>query len=153
MPGTIQAEDYDNGGEEIAYHDTDAVNVGGAYRTDGVDIKMSTDSPAIGWVNVGEWWEYTVNVPTGGTYNLEARVASAYDGKSFHIQIDGVDKTGPISVLNTGLWNTGWATVTKTGVSLTAGNHVMRVSADTDLFDLSFVKLVPLPTSPLLHPD
>src|SRR5205085_265179 len=32
----IQAEDFDNGGEGIAFHDTDAGNTGGAYRSTGV---------------------------------------------------------------------------------------------------------------------
>jgi hypothetical protein len=40
IPGIIQAEEtMITGGEGIAYHDTDTSNSGGAYRTDGVDIK------------------------------------------------------------------------------------------------------------------
>ena len=39
VPGTIEAEDYDNGGEGVAYHDTVAGNQGGAYRSDDVDIE------------------------------------------------------------------------------------------------------------------
>src|SRR6202040_61058 len=38
VPGTIQAEDFDNGGEGLAYHDTTAGNAGRAYRTTDVDI-------------------------------------------------------------------------------------------------------------------
>ncbi len=33
IPGRIQAEDYNTGGEGVAYHDTTAGNSGGAYRT------------------------------------------------------------------------------------------------------------------------
>ncbi|MDO8686315.1 MAG: hypothetical protein Q7J78_06575 [Clostridiales bacterium] len=36
--GTIQAENFDNGGEGVAYHDSDATNSGGQYRSTGVDI-------------------------------------------------------------------------------------------------------------------
>src|SRR3954463_7329955 len=36
LPGTFQAEDFDNGGEGGAYHDADDVNAGGAYRPSGV---------------------------------------------------------------------------------------------------------------------
>ena len=39
IPGTIQAEDYNLGGEGVAYHDTTAGNEGGAYRHDDVDIE------------------------------------------------------------------------------------------------------------------
>ncbi|MBN1598076.1 MAG: Ig-like domain-containing protein, partial [Bacteroidales bacterium] len=33
IPGIIEAENYDNGGEGVAYHDNDASNNGGQYRT------------------------------------------------------------------------------------------------------------------------
>jgi len=32
LPGTVQAENYDNGGEGLAFHDTDTGNWLGAYR-------------------------------------------------------------------------------------------------------------------------
>src|SRR6202049_3187450 len=49
LPGTVQAEDYDKGGEGLAYHDTTAGNSGGAYRQDDVDIQAGT----AGAYNVG----------------------------------------------------------------------------------------------------
>ena len=39
VPGTVEAEDYDGGGEGITYHDSTVANEGGAYRIDAVDIK------------------------------------------------------------------------------------------------------------------
>ena len=39
VPGRIQAEDYNLGGEGVAYHDTTPGNTGGAYRQDDVDIE------------------------------------------------------------------------------------------------------------------
>ncbi|PYJ08700.1 MAG: hypothetical protein DME25_00800, partial [Verrucomicrobia bacterium] len=32
LPGTIQAEDFDDGGEGVAYHDVESANYGGRYR-------------------------------------------------------------------------------------------------------------------------
>src|SRR5689334_23968636 len=43
VPGTIQLENYDTGGEGAAYHDTTPANEGGAYRSDAVDIEPTTD--------------------------------------------------------------------------------------------------------------
>src|SRR5262249_29250485 len=45
VPGTIQAEDFDLGGADIAFHDTTPGNSGGQYRlnTD-VDIEACSDS-------------------------------------------------------------------------------------------------------------
>src|SRR5688572_7097968 len=61
---TIQAENYDTGGEGVAYHDTTAGNTGGQYRTEDVDLETCTDAGGgfnTGWLIDGEWTEYTVN--------------------------------------------------------------------------------------------
>ena len=44
VPGTIQAEDFDEGGEGVAYRDSDAGNNGGAYRVSNVDVESSSDT-------------------------------------------------------------------------------------------------------------
>ena len=41
---TIQAEDFDNGGQGVAFNDTTAGNLGGAYRSTAVDIAATTDT-------------------------------------------------------------------------------------------------------------
>src|SRR5439155_123923 len=92
IPGTIQAENYDKGGEGVAYHDTDTINSGGQYRTDGVDIEATTDTNAgydVGWTQAGEWLNYTVNVQASGTYTLNVRVAASGQGGTFHFTLDG----------------------------------------------------------------
>ena len=66
----IQAEDFDQGGEGVAYHDATKGNSGGVYRTnEGVDIEATTDTGAgydVGNAAAGEWLGYTVNVPQTG---------------------------------------------------------------------------------------
>ncbi|NIW30119.1 MAG: xylosidase, partial [Actinobacteria bacterium] len=61
MPGTIEAEDYDLGGQDVAYNDADANNNGGAYRpVEGVDLEATTDAGFgfnVGWTVPGEWIE------------------------------------------------------------------------------------------------
>src|SRR5262245_50394617 len=43
LPGVVQAEDFDRGGQGVAYFDSDPANVGGEYRPyEGVDIKRSS---------------------------------------------------------------------------------------------------------------
>ena len=129
---TVQAEDFDNGGEGVTWHDTDAANLGGSkYRTTGVDIQDAGSLRYVGYAKAGEWMEYSVNVTTAGVYDLSATVASLQAGGKFHVLIDGVDKTGLLTVPNTGGWQT-WGTVTKTGIALTAGNHVVRVVMDAN---------------------
>jgi hypothetical protein len=82
IPGKIEAEDYDVGGEGVAYHDTTLGNEGGEYRSDDVDVQSTTDGGDghnVGWIEAGEWLEYTVDVASTGLYDIQVRVASAMD--------------------------------------------------------------------------
>ena len=44
IPGTTQAEDFDNNQAGIGYFDIDPENQGGEYRSTGVDIEACTDT-------------------------------------------------------------------------------------------------------------
>jgi endonuclease/exonuclease/phosphatase family metal-dependent hydrolase len=130
IPGTIQAEDFNSGANGSAYRDNTPGNAGGKYRATDVDIAAASEGGyVVGWVGAGEWLNYTVNVATTGTYTLTARVASAGTGGKFHVNFNGVNKTGSLSVPNTGGWQA-YRDVSVT-VSLTAGTQVMRLVADT----------------------
>lgn len=134
LPATIQAENFDNGGSGVAYRDTTSGNSGGQYRGTDVDIEDSSDSGGghdVGWVAASEWLKYTVNVSAAGAYDIEVRVASAGTGGTFHIEANGTNITGPLTVPNTGGWQT-WTTVRKTSVSLNAGQQVWRLVMDTN---------------------
>jgi hypothetical protein len=134
LPGTIQAENYDKGGEGVAYHDTTAGNSGGVYRSDGVDIKATTDSSGsynIKSVRATEWLNYSVSVAAAGTYSVAFRVASSGGGGTVHLTLDGANVTGSVALPNTGSWNT-WQTVTKTGVTLSAGAHILKLIVDAN---------------------
>ncbi len=52
-----------------------------------------------------------MNITTAGTYTLSARVAATAAGKTFHVELDGVNVSGTLTVPNTGGWQT-WQTVT-----------------------------------------
>ena len=143
VPGQIEAEDFDPGGEGVAYHDTDAGNNGGAYRLDSdVDIQACSDTGAgynVGWIEPGEWLEYSVDV-TPGTYDILVRVASLSAGGSFHIDFDGVNKTGAVPFSATGDWQN-WTTVTISGVTLTGGVQPMRFGSGTDGYNINYIKI------------
>src|SRR5690349_3708514 len=71
VPGTIQFENFDQGGEGVAYHDTTAANEGGQYRGQAVDMGAANDAGGgyfVGWTNPGEWDNYTINVASSGSY-------------------------------------------------------------------------------------
>jgi subtilisin family serine protease len=133
IPGQIEAENFDDGGEGVAYHDSTPGNLGGQYRQTDVDIQATSDvggGYSIGYVTPGEWLIYSVSVSATGTYSLDLRLASLTGDGTFHVEVDGVNVTGSITMPNTGGWQI-WQTVTRSGISLTAGPHRVRIAFDT----------------------
>src|SRR5262249_54003476 len=54
IPGQIDAANFDNGGEGVAYHDTSAGNSGGQYRNTDVDLEASSEGGFnVGWTTPG----------------------------------------------------------------------------------------------------
>jgi len=130
LPGTIEAENFDNGGEGVAFHDTTAGNSGGVYRTTNVDIESATEGGFnIGWIDAGEWLSYSANVSAAGSFLMEARVASSGAGGTFHIESNGTNVTGALTIPNTGDWQS-WVTLSKV-VTLPAGAQAIKVVFDT----------------------
>lgn len=146
LPTTIQAENYDLGGEGVAYHDTSAGNVFGVYRTDGVDVGAipagSGGGYFVGYLEAGEWVEYTINVPTTKAYDVTLRLASANVGpNNFHLEVDGINVSGTRAAPNTGDWQT-YTTLSVPSISLTAGsNRVLRISFDTGYWNLDWLDI------------
>jgi hypothetical protein len=141
LPGTIQAENFDDGGAGVAYVDSTAGNNGGVYRNTDVDLAAASDTGGgyyVGWTRAREWLQYSVQVSATGTYTLKVRLAGVGTGARFHVDVDDVNVTGPLSVLNTGGWQV-WQTVTKTGLALTAGTHKVRLVFDAGTVENSGV--------------
>ena len=144
IPGTIQLENYDVGGNGFAYLDNATGNTGGAtFRTDeDVDIENCTDVGTgynIGFATSGEWLEYTVNVATAGKYDLTLRVACNGDGRTIAMQANGTDIATNIAIPNTAGWQT-WTNVSVPNISLTAGIQVIRVTIGaSDYVNLNYI--------------
>lgn len=147
IPGKIEAEDFDEGGEGFAYHDADTSNQGGsAYRTGGVDIAgPATDGTRyIGWVAPDEWWNYTIQLSQDMVGTLAFRVASIHSGKSFYVELDDRRLTPDLAVPNTGSW-TSFQEVKVPRLRLPAGTHRLRVIANTDLFNFDSFRFAGAP--------
>lgn len=146
IPGVITLEDYDSGGEGVAYHDNNTNNEGGKYRTnEGVDIDFSKNEGGgfqVGWTSTGEWMNYTVVVKETGYYNTFILAGTNRDDGVFHLEFDGVDVTGQLKVPNTGDFHKR-RNIT-TSVYLTKGTHVMRFFVDHEGFDVKSVTFRPI---------
>jgi len=142
IPGIIQAEDFDRGGEGVAYHDVSYVGMHNRnpepYRITGVDLEVCNDEGGgmhVGHVQPGEWLTYTVDVKEAGAYDLGLRV-STIGPAALYVEVDCKDVTGPFELPNTGGWDK-WETLTKRQVHLEAGKRVIRVVFDRS--DTGFV--------------
>ncbi|MEY9891430.1 hypothetical protein ABIA31_005095 [Catenulispora sp. MAP5-51] len=140
VPGTVQAENYDTGGQGVAYNVTGTNGSANSYRSDGIDLEATTDTGGgydVGWTATGQWFDYTVNVAAAGTYTVSLRLASpngVTDG--LHIaNSSGTNLSGSVNVPATGGWQT-WATVT-TSVTLPAGQQTLVVDQDNGGWNLN----------------
>ena len=153
LPAKIEAEDFDIGGEGVAYYDSDSGNNGSQYRTEeNVDIEACSDAGGgygVGWIEPGEWLEYTVAVPAAGQYTIDIRVSSLSEGGTFRIEFAGEDKTGDVDVPVTTGWQT-WTTVSAPA-TLESGIQVMRFVSETAGFNVNFFE-IQAPTTAVL-PD
>jgi endo-1,4-beta-D-glucanase Y/predicted RNA-binding Zn ribbon-like protein len=150
IPGVIEAEKYDLGGQGIAYNETTTANQGGAFRTtEAVDVEPYGTGFNVGYIVTNEWLEYTVNV-TAGTYKIDANVAATAAGKNFRLELDGTT-IATFSVPNTG----GWATFqlsTVNNVVLTEGQKVLRLFATTTDFNVDKITFTAVTSNPNVAP-
>jgi hypothetical protein len=130
LPGTVQAENFDNGGEGVAYHDTSAGNSGGQYRSTDVDIEAASEGGFdVGWTTPGEWLNYTVNVTSAGNRTVQLRLASP-GGATIHVGFNNASSVWKtVSIPATGAWQT-WTTVS-VPVTLGAGTQQLTLLFDT----------------------
>jgi hypothetical protein len=150
VPGLVYASDYDLGGQGVGYQDSSNSNPG-TYRTDGVDLAVTTDTASagtgyvLGWRTAGEWNRYTVNAQAG-KYTVSGRLESAVSTGKFHVTVDGSTVMSAVSVPLTGPWTTAssWKTLNLGAVTLTAGNHVVAVMVDAAAFNLNYLSFVPV---------
>jgi hypothetical protein len=133
IPGTVMAENYDTGGQGVGYSVTSVNGTDNGYRSDGVDLETAS-SPAtgndLGWSASGQWFRYTVDVSTAGTYKISFLVASeSAISDAFHISnSSGTNLSGSVAVPDSGGWQT-WVTATAT-VTLPAGTQTLTLEED-----------------------
>ncbi len=129
IPGKMECELYDKGGEAVAYHDADSINNGSGklnpangnflneFRmNEGVDISYTKtgsvdDNPYsqyqpvmnqlyVGWTQPGEWINYTIKVLQPGTYHV-ALMYTANGNGAIAFDIDKMRVTPSLKVTST----------------------------------------------------
>ncbi|MEM7809218.1 MAG: carbohydrate-binding protein [Planctomycetota bacterium] len=124
---TIEAEDYNEGGNGGAWFDTTLDNTGGKYRLGGPEITEINSDPGdfqVSWIGNSEYFEYTIDVETAGTSELDLTVASPFQWGKVDLFNDGDPLGSRVFLPDTGSWDT-YADVTTT-VQLDAGVQTIR---------------------------
>ncbi|MBC7390544.1 MAG: carbohydrate-binding protein [Opitutaceae bacterium] len=150
IPGTIQLEEFDEGGNGISYFDnspgSEVTPVVNFRITEDVDIQTCTDAGGgynVGYTKAGEWLEYTVNVTTAGNYDVAFRIACNGTGRTLSLSMNGTTLGITLAVPNTGGWQT-WGTSTVKNLPLKAGQQVLRLTVGTvDDVNLNYLSFSP----------
>lgn len=138
LPGTLQFENFDAGGEGLTFHDSDTNDEGGtSYRSNngGVDIVSGNGGYAIGYTAAGEWMEYTVDVQKAGIYSYEVYASSGLDGSGFSVSLVKDGTTTPLCTVNvpkTGdnTWDNYRVIKGTFNAPLSTGKQILRVTID-----------------------
>ena len=152
IPGIIEAENFDKGGEGLSFHDSDDNREGDTeYRKDGegVDFVKGNGGTAIGYTAKGEWLEYTIDVQEAGTYSYVATVSSGTSGSGFTIGIKSMTNTGKPSTLATvkvpQTGNNDWSKYTtvegQLSKDLEVGQQILRITIGNDQCNIDKIEL------------
>ena len=149
IPGIVQAENFDKGGEGFTFHDKDANDEGDAnYRTDneGLDLVKGNNGTAIGYTSNGEWTEYSVNVTEPGEYSYEATCSNGSSSNGgFSINLvkgSSVIKLADVKVTATGGWSTYKVMSGKLSKNLAEGQQILRFTITDANCNIDKVKFI-----------
>jgi endoglucanase len=146
------ATDYDYGKSGSAYHDKDCGNYwvsttkrtdwnkGKLYRNDGVDIQACTDTITngynVGWIEDGEWMQYTINNDIGGYFDVDIRYAAKDSAAQIQLLVN--DEPVANSSLPVTHGDVNWHTTTIKNIRLNKGTNRVRMLASTGGFNLNY---------------
>ncbi|OHX66621.1 T9SS type A sorting domain-containing protein [Flammeovirga pacifica] len=100
LPQKIEAEDFDLGGQGVAYYSTDNINSIGAYRiNEGVNIDKNGDAFEIN-LKQNEWTSYSVEVPESAIYTVTVNTSTISTESQIDLIVDNEKICETIEVNN-----------------------------------------------------
>jgi hypothetical protein len=107
----------------------------------GIDLEDTGDvggGQNIGWIDQGDFIEYTVNIPSTGEYLIQYRVAGLWDTLGFENRIGGV-LVDTHAMDSTGDWQN-WVTQSSV-INLIAGEQTMRFDFIDGPININWIRL------------
>ncbi len=150
IPGRIEFENFDAGGEGVAWHDDQTKHGLPSFRPEScVDVERTVDADGrynIGWTAPGEWLKYTVRVKKDGVYTPRLRLTSVLNSS---VVIEGKRKKdagfqplATVPVPTTGGIKS-WKTVVGPALELEAGELELRFVLGQGGMNLNWVEFAP----------
>lgn len=138
IPGVVQAEDYDQGGQGVGYFDNTIGNdnPGISYRHSDVDFSTIFNDGNYHLTNTeaGEWLKYTLDVTEETSYTITLRYKTVAS-PIINITIDGEEFSGDIALP----LSYPWAEMTFEVPVLTAGIHEIKFNIISGGFELDYL--------------
>ncbi len=154
IPGIIEAENFDLGGEGVAYHDNEPgqLTTVSNYRTatdPDVEVEFkpqNSNEHIVGWTSNGEWYEYTFNVEETDDYVVLINATGRnVNSQGFKLFIDDEAVSEEVAISPETDWFTDWDEY-GVEVNLSAGEHVLKVeifSNNQYAINLDYIKILP----------
>jgi len=145
IPGTIEAENYDEAGQGFSYYDNDTDNKGdGNFRTDeGVDIVKTDNGYAIGYTEKDEWLEYTVNVEESNEYDVSTYVSNSSELEGFNLFLDNKQLTESYTIPQT---SENWSAYDEIPIGtayMEKGEHILKLQIVGNYVNIDWLKFEP----------
>jgi hypothetical protein len=142
IPGTVEAEFFDAGGEGLTYHDITANNIYGKVRPDeGVDIYSGNSIDYyVGYMAPDEWMEYTVNVQKPGRYIIDFYISAYQAGGTFKLTVIGDKQTDTLTAPSSNSLIV--SKIISDTIELNSGEQILRFTTISDQPSFNLDKMV-----------
>lgn len=144
IPGKIEIEDYDYGGDGFAYYDRTPQNTASYTYRGNDNVDFNSTGTATKDLKAREWIEYTVDVAYSGYYDLlvshETRRSPDFAAMTFSFVQEGETLFEKLICSNTGSGI--YAVDTFKNAYLEKGRHILRLDILSYGFDLDYFEWV-----------
>ncbi|MGH6762546.1 MAG: carbohydrate-binding protein [Phyllobacterium sp.] len=135
---TVDATNFDEGGQGVAYSDNAGLdNTGNGVRP-GRDVEFVGPENDIGHVLPGEWVEYTIEVPSAGTYSFSVNAKTPVSGATVAVSLAGGIELGVVELADghaggSNFSSAAFAESETISIQLDAGLQTLRLTLDGPL--------------------
>lgn len=143
LPGKIELENYDEGGNNVGWYDATTGNSDKQYRSNDVDIRKDGSNYVVTNTKAGEWMKYSVTSDLHAAYYLSARVAlpADVDKAKFTVLIDNLTPLTATISKPEGADGFFELSFDKKLTWIAKGNHEITVTVNTDGLEIDWIQL------------